>query len=270
MRKGRDIAVRFPGLYLVHHNLPGKRVGWHGHPDEHLLFIPLEGEIRVSTAADRWSVGPGRMLYLPAGREHVFDSADNAGERLIALVTRTTWRRAAKPPGSASVSAVSQLAKELLFHLLLNPGTPHASSLVKTLVQVVSESIEAARESGLLSSEHLAARAGDPRVRKAVEYLERTLSERVPMTVVARATGLSVRNMNRLFLDELGLTPKQVVAQQRIAAARALLAGGASVTATALDCGYQSVSQFITVFRQLTGQLPSEYARYGQKPKPKG
>jgi hypothetical protein len=26
MRVGQDIAVRFPGLYLVHHNIPGKKV----------------------------------------------------------------------------------------------------------------------------------------------------------------------------------------------------------------------------------------------------
>jgi len=33
------------------------------------------------------------------------------------------------------------------------------------------------------------------------------------------------------------------------------------VTETAFAVGYQSLSQFISAFRQLTGQIPSEYAR---------
>src|SRR6266478_4633494 len=41
MRVGQDIAVRFPGLYLVHHNIPGKKVDWHDWAQN--FDLPLQG-----------------------------------------------------------------------------------------------------------------------------------------------------------------------------------------------------------------------------------
>ena len=85
------------------------------------------------------------------------------------------------------------------------------------------------------------------------------------MDAVAKASGMSTRSFNRLFAVELGLTPKQVLSQYRVAHARAqLLTGKVTVTEAALSVGYNSLAQFIAVFRQLTGQLPSEVARLGK------
>ena len=99
MRRGQDIAAEFPGLYLVHQNLPGRRVRRYKRR-EHLFFIPLQGEIRITAGELLLRCGPGRMVYLPPDTEHAFGSSADQGERLICLIDDERW-------AGESTSAVS-------------------------------------------------------------------------------------------------------------------------------------------------------------------
>jgi AraC-like DNA-binding protein/mannose-6-phosphate isomerase-like protein (cupin superfamily) len=260
MKQGQDIAVQFPGLYLVHHNLPGMERDRHDHP-EHLLFLPLYGEIQVRTDLTTFRAGPGRMVYLPPATPHAFESSEGKGERLIALISTAAWTAAGAPAlGSCSVT-VSQLCKELLFYLLLHPATPHAVALIATFIHTLSETV--ANPACRVELSHAEGKVKDVRVRRALEYFSQHLGDELSMESAASASGLSLRSMNRLFQQELERSPKQVLMQYRVRHAQELLLSGATVTQTALDVGYRSLAQFIAVFRQLTGQLPSEVARRG-------
>ena len=255
MKRGQDIAVEFPGLYLVHHNLPGNEVALHLHA-EHLLFIPLQGEIAVQLSEKELRCGPGKMIYLPPKTNHAFRSCEKLGERIIGLISTSAWKKASGKTHSPRILSTSQLCKELLFHLLLHPKTKQAGSLVQVFTQTLNEALEE-------SPSHLKASAKDARVVKVLDQFEAGLGEGINLDAMARKAGLSTRSLNRLFLTELGMTPKQVLIQYRVQKAQELLAqGGRSVTDVAFEVGYQSLSQFIQVFRNLTGLLPSEVARH--------
>jgi len=64
MRRGHGIAVRFPGLYVVHHNLPGKIVEWRAWPQQHVLFIPLQGEITILLRSGSLVGGPEGLDFV--------------------------------------------------------------------------------------------------------------------------------------------------------------------------------------------------------------
>jgi AraC-like DNA-binding protein len=262
VRRGQDIAAQFAGLYLVHQNLPGKRVRRHRRR-EHLLFVPLQGEVRVAVGKALLRCGPGRMVYLPPDTEHAFESSDEQGERLICLLDDERWvRNGCGASVEAAVLPANQLCKELLFYLLLHPRTRAGETIVDVFVQALSESLEASR--GLLQVEHLEGKTRDPRVREALGYLERKMGRKISVRQAAEHAGLSSRSLNRLFLKEFGLSPRRVLALLRVSKARELLASGRhSVSEVAWEVGYGSLSQFIAVFRQATGQLPSEFARSG-------
>ena len=80
MQIGKDIAVKFPGLFLVHHNIPGSTAPHHEHPEHHLI-IPLQGEISVEVLGKSLKCGPGRMVYIPPNTGHIFRSAPTKGNR---------------------------------------------------------------------------------------------------------------------------------------------------------------------------------------------
>ncbi|WP_347557614.1 helix-turn-helix transcriptional regulator [Robbsia sp. KACC 23696] len=76
----------------------------------------------------------------------------------------------------------------------------------------------------------------------------------------ARWAGISPRTLSRRFLAETGLRFAQWRQQARLLRALELLADGVSVTAVALELGYDNVSAFIDMFKRATGTTPGRYA----------
>ena len=79
------------------------------------------------------------------------------------------------------------------------------------------------------------------------------------MRDIARAAGSSLRTLQRIFPRETGLSLDAWRQKARMIHAAARLSSGESVTAVALDCGYDSVSAFISAFQRQFGQTPGRY-----------
>ncbi len=261
MNKGGDISAKFEGIYLVHHNCPGLEK-YSLSFSQHLLFIPLQGEIKISLKEAAFSLGTGRMLYLPPEHTHSFASSDHQGERLIALIDDKFWKTKVGAAFGPTTMPISQLVREIFFYLLLHPKTKHQTSLTSVLVEALSEHLELTSTNGNVSSiEHLESQVKDFRVMAALEFMKSHLQESVSMNVVAKKSGLSLRSLNRLVLAETGYSPRHLLIRYRVAKAQELLLDGkGNVTDVAMRVGYNSLSQFIAVFRGLTGQLPSEFS----------
>ena len=265
MQKGKDIAAEFPGLFLIHHNLPGSKLEQHTH-HEHEIFIPLNGELHFDFDGQTIIAGPGRMVYIPPGKPHAFNSATTQGERLIALVSDKIWKRCEGRSYSERVLPTSQLCKELLFYLLLHPEIKHHKSIIETFVKTLDETLSSGSRADIKTIDHLEAKIRDSRLKKAFSYLKESTNDQLSLPQIAKQSGFSSRNMSRIFLAEIGLTPKQTLTHLRIIKAHdLLLTTDLSVTQVALEVGYGSLSNFIRNFQDLTGYLPSEVARLGQK-----
>jgi len=265
MKQGQDIAVQFPGAVIIHQKIQSYAVEEHVH-EEHEIFLPLQGEITVhappsGAGAEPFRAGPGKMLYLPPGAPHVFAAGKSgSGERLIFILSDKLWRAEGGGVHPTSVSSASQLTKEILFQLILKPQARAAPLLLRSIVPVISEMLGEAAPSSAGAFPHLAGRTPDPRLKRALAEIGRSFAQSLSAAALAKASGMSVRTLNRAFLEDLSLTPKQALTLRRMEEAQRLLAiRGATVTDVALAVGYNSVSQFIDVFRRSTGQLPSAF-----------
>ena len=69
--------------------------------------------------------------------------------------------------------------------------------------------------------------------------------------------GMSERGLTRQFRVETGMSFVQWRSMARMKRALEMLAGGATVTDTALDLGYDSASSFIALFRRTFGVTPA-------------
>lgn len=69
---------------------------------------------------------------------------------------------------------------------------------------------------------HLEGRTEDTRLKKALVLVREKFNQPLSMDSLAKAAGLSTRSLNRIFLDEIGLTPKQAVTLYRIEQAKVL------------------------------------------------
>lgn len=263
MKIGKDISVEFKGLYLVHQNLPGKSLQ-QIKLQKHILFIPIQGEIQIKTN-EEYSLGPGHMLFLPENNVHSFNSSSFLGERLIVMIEPRLFMSSNAHFKKTMILPLSQLIKEVLFYLLLHPQTSNSKSLVSVMIETLAEQLRGQIQSVINSTDHIGGKIKDERVRKASIFMRENLNNKISIEEVAKQSGLSSRNLNRLMLNEIGLTPKQFLISARIEKAQELLLKpGVSVTEVALSVGYNSLSQFISAFRNQTGQLPSEVARFGR------
>ena len=98
----------------------------------------------------------------------------------------------------------------------------------------------------------------DPLLRRALTEMERRIEEPISCRALARSVGLSLRQLQRLFLDRLGTTPSRHYRQIRLAKAHALLQQTAlPVTEIALSAGFASPEHFSRLYRAAFGRPPS-------------
>jgi AraC-like DNA-binding protein len=98
----------------------------------------------------------------------------------------------------------------------------------------------------------------DPRIARAHAFLR---SGRGTVADVARAAGLSERQLERAFRVWFGMTPKRVAQLARFdRAASALVRGPGNLARLAQELGYADHAHFTREFRAIAGVPPSRYA----------
>ena len=99
----------------------------------------------------------------------------------------------------------------------------------------------------------------DDRLRKAVLLIEERQDRAMPVSELARATGVSRRQLERLFKEETGVSPAAFGAQMRLRYADWLLATSQkSVTEIALTCGFSDAAHFSRRYKAFFGRLASQ------------
>jgi len=86
---------------------------------------------------------------------------------------------------------------------------------------------------------------------------------------LAGELGLSAGHLDRLFVQQLGLTPRAYLQKRRFESAAALLAeSGLPAKNIGYDLGFSSPAHFCHWFRQATGQTPLQFRAAGGKSPP--
>jgi AraC family transcriptional regulator len=102
----------------------------------------------------------------------------------------------------------------------------------------------------------------EPRVARALRYVEARHADDCSLQVLAAEAGLGVFHFLRSFKRSVGQTPCQHVMAVRLrAAARMLAASDTRVVDVAIEAGFGDLSHFNATFRDVFGMQPSAYRR---------
>jgi transcriptional regulator GlxA family with amidase domain len=98
-------------------------------------------------------------------------------------------------------------------------------------------------------------------VQKMSAYIVRR-SGQIRVDDLAFDAAMSARHLRRLFLEQMGLTPKHFcrVIRFRHSLPRLRSSVRGDWTKVALDCGYYDQAHFINEFREFSGYTPGEFA----------
>jgi transcriptional regulator GlxA family with amidase domain len=147
---------------------------------------------------------------------------------------------------------------DLMLHLI----TPRTG---KTLAAGISDQfiVERIRDGADPQRIPLAARLGFHRsLSRAAALMEANIEEPLSQGELARMTGVSQRQLQRLFRRSLGQTPAQHYTNLRLRRARELLLQtDMPIMSITIACGFRSPAQFSKSYRAVFGRSPSQERR---------
>ncbi len=226
----------------------GERTGWHQHGRAQLLYA-TRGVMRVATQAARFTVPPGRALWVPAAMPHCVVIEGPLAMR--ALFFRAD--AAVLGEGRALVLAVAPLLRELILAACAEPLEWDEQGRGGHLAALIAEEVARAPQLpfGLPAPR-------DARLLRLAEALTARPALDFTLEDWAGRCGASGRTLARLFQAETGMGFARWRQALRLTEGAALLARGATPAQAAAAVGYASAPAFGAAFRAAFGLTPGE------------
>jgi AraC-like DNA-binding protein len=234
--------------YPAQHRIPTQ-----SHDRDQLVYA-ARGVMAVSTSDSTWIVPPQRAVWIPARKPH----------RIVmsgVVAMRTLYLR----PGTAKtlrleccVVNVPPLLQNLILHACELKSLSRGSRRERHVIDIIVDQLEAIQTVPLRLPN-----PSDARAQRVAQLLHAAPGSQRRLDHFCRLAGASKRNMERLFLKDVGMSLGRWRQQSRLMCALQLLAQGATVTNAALESGYSTPSSFISMFRKVLNTTPARYFSTG-------
>ena len=203
------------------------------HPNVHVVFERPTSRV--------WGVSTGKFSRMLEGKSHVFGIKFTPGGFFPFL--------------GRSVSSVAN--RSIPVGQVFGDGV---NGLERAILATENEDeMKAAADAFLLDRKP----QPDKKADQARQLVERILRERQILTVddFAARTGLSVRSLQRLFSQYVGVSPKWVIRRYRLHELLEQMHSGKPLdwARLAVDLGYFDQAHLINDFKSITGYAPTEY-----------
>ena len=221
----------------------------HFHDRDQLVFAS-RGVMTVTTNDGAWVVPAYRAVWIPARTTHTIAMSGVVAMRTLYLKPRL----AESLPRTCCVVNIPALLKELILDACKVGSLGRRVSGQGHLIDVIVDQLRSVNVAPLQLT-----LPEDPRALRVADLLLTDPSDARPLAQIAPVSGASRRTIERLFVDETGMTFGKWRQQLRLMHAMRLLGGGAKVTLAALEAGYSTPSAFIAAFRKALGLTPAKY-----------
>lgn len=240
-----------PVYWFNDHFGAGTWSGLHCHEKWGELAFMQSGYMVTCTEQGNFLVPPQRMVWIPPGQVHEWyipqPSIDNALYIVPdVLPCNERFKR-------LHTIEISPLVRELILTLVEFPHE-YEDGPVSRMVEVLQDQLcllQETEEPIVMPHDH-----------RLVELSTQLLSSPDIANSIrdwCEQLGMSKRTLARLFQQQTGMSFGQWRQKIRLHYACSLLQKGENVTSVAFNCGYQSVSTFITLFRKKFGHTPGQF-----------
>lgn len=228
---------------------PSFELAEHSHRRGQFLYA-AHGVVAVSTPEGAWVAPPERAVWIPAGTPHSVRMVGAVQTRSVLI----DQKAGANLAGSCRVVTVSPLLRQLLVAASQVPAEYDEGGRDGLVMDLLVAEIGRAPAIPLVVPfpRHAAL------AQRCHRFLERPQANDT-IDQWSEALAMNPRRFTRLFRRETGMSFAEWRQQACLSVALPRLASGDSVTAIALDLGYDSPGNFSTMFRRVLGASPSRY-----------
>ena len=218
----------------------------HRHPQGQLLWV-ASGLVTVLAEHSRWTLPPGFVAWVPPRALH--GAQYLTPTRGVSFYVDEAWATA-RFPAQWKVMLNTPLLKALLQALHRDAHCCRHQAYQDVLADLIHRAPDQPLSIPMPE---------DPRLRPFSEQLLARPDDATDLDTWAQRLHMSRRTLTRRFQAETGMSCVQWRQHLRLTLALERLVAGESVTAVALDMGYESPSAFITRFRQRMGLPPKAW-----------
>ena len=252
--------------------------------DFYEMYCLLAGSMDYLVAGCRYTLTPGRVLFIAPGDRHRPEIQGPAREferivlwmnpqyvsSLSGVLPRVLRAFQGNPAGWRLMQPdekTYQMLLNLLYALLYEKDRSDADSLYVSHLILTQLLIQLSR---LFSSAPAA--AGKPGMRygeiiKVYDYVNENFQKSISVKELAELFYMDKNTLTRQFKRIIGLTPGDYIRRKRLEWAHALIRQGAGVLEAGYQSGFADYSAFYRAFRQAYGVTPREVSTAGKEAK---
>jgi len=234
------LAYEYPSRY---------EVSEHAHRSDQLIY-GVSGLMEVFSEQSVWLIPPLFALWIPAGTQHRIHMRGPVSMRTLYL--RTGLKARLDP--RCAVLHVTPLLRELIVETVrvgqLRMRNRYECALRDLLI------------SQLQKASPMPTFVTLPREQRALGVAQAILqnpAESKTMAALCAEAGVSVRTIERVFWDEIGINFESWRRQVKLTKAVELLVAGLSIKEVAYKVGYCQSSAFVEMFRRTFGTTPKAW-----------
>lgn len=254
---------------------------WHYHPEFELVYVEADAGIRhVGTHISTYTQSD--LVFIGGNLPHLnFDYRLRNDYHQIVIQLRTDFLGTALSL-APELSQIKQLFRAADYGIAFNGETKalaaeklrqlsNLNSLEQFLAlisifQMLAGSTETERLNVDLTSKDFILK-DKIRMGAIYEYIDANFHQKPDVNIVAQKVNLTTPAFCRYFKRQTNITFTEFVNQYRIERAKNLLMQNHNVSETCYAVGIESISYFNRLFKQITGENPSDFRKIG-KPKP--
>lgn len=225
----------------------GSHIAPHRHDWHQLIHVQM-GALTVRTDRGTWLVPPRWAVHAQAGTDHAL--AGHGDCRYTALYLRPRRGRCA----ASRVIVVSELLAALIARTAAIGMLDRRQSAHRAIDQLLRGELPDHSHPELTLP-----LPTSPRLQSIADHILDAPGVLTGIEELAAAAGISSRTLERLFVNETGISFGAWRRHARLQFALRWLAEGKSIAATAKAAGYNSASAFIAAFGAVFGTTPGKF-----------
>lgn len=248
---------------------------WHYHPEFELVYVEADAGIR-HVGAHISTYTQSDLVFIGGNLPHLnFDYRLRSDYHQIVIQLRTDFLGTALAL-APELSLIKQLFKTAEYGIAFSGETKQIvseklkqlaglDSLAQLLeliniLQLLAGSTETERLNSDLTSRDFILK-DKIRMGAIYEYIDANFHKKPDVNLVANKVNLTTPAFCRYFKRQTNITFTEFVNQYRIERAKNLLMQNHNVSETCYAVGFESISYFNKLFKQITGENPSDFRR---------
>lgn len=255
---------------LLYDNIENEEypIHWHNAIE---IIMPLENNYEVICGGMKYMLNERDIIIIPPGTLHNLKA--EKGRRLILLLDARSFR------DNPALSALNFVLSETLlinsdfdreFRRLMSQIIndiyvlySNFSSVTEVYIYIkVLTLLTKVREYQLSKIQYDDGGKYSDKFQMVMEYIENNYSSDITLEKLAQMAGYSIYHFSRIFKKYNNTTFINFLNRRRIKASEfLLLENGVTITDIAMQVGFQSLTTFNRVFKNINGCTPSEYRR---------